>query len=369
MLGILFFQTIANAEVDFVVKIPSSKDSLRLSFASCHDFPGKYSIPTNDAGVGVPFNWDLIIDREPFAFIWGGDIIYGDFPKEMQYMPYPLTVFLPDMPIFTKPFVAASGEKLNHMYQSLKKDPGYAKLEQTLGGIGSQRVLGTWDDHDFGLNDADKTLSIRDESKEAFLNFFDAKSNDPRRFRDGVYSSTLFIDENGDESKSVLVIALDLRYNKDPYSVKNGDFLGEKQWKWLEETLSQSKARSHVFISSLQLLSQGKEAVTECWSDFPDKRERILKLIHDMKVKAPIIISGDVHYAEVMAANCGFSDNDDDDKDGIISNNLVGETSTIVELTTSGLTHSWANGMGSFSEEMKRISALALEIFQTIFIW
>lgn len=82
------------------------------------------------------------------------------------------------------------------------------------------------DDHDYGLNDGDKTLSIRKESKDAFLGFFDAKETDPRRQRQGVYSSTLFSmknedGSNGDKSdRSVLVIALDMRYNKDPYSVE-----------------------------------------------------------------------------------------------------------------------------------------------------
>ena len=41
---------------------------------------------------------------------------------------------------------------------------------------------------------------------------------------------------------------------KDPYEQIGGDFLGEAQWGWLEATLRESTARSHIFISSLQLL-------------------------------------------------------------------------------------------------------------------
>jgi hypothetical protein len=66
-------------------------------------------------------------------------------------------------------------------------------------------------------------LDIRDQSKEVFLKFFDASPDDPRKFREGVYSSTLF---KGDgEDKSVMVIAMDMRYSKDPYEVKGSGML------------------------------------------------------------------------------------------------------------------------------------------------
>jgi hypothetical protein len=74
----------------------------------------------------------------------GGDIIYGDFPKEMEWMPFPLTLFLPEVPIKNIPFKQSSPEKLSHMYESLKKDQGYAALLEQLGGKGTRRHIGTW---------------------------------------------------------------------------------------------------------------------------------------------------------------------------------------------------------------------------------
>jgi hypothetical protein len=29
-----------------------------------------------------------------------------------------------------------------------------------------------------------------------------------------------------------MVVALDLRYHRDPYGVEGGDILGEEQWEW-----------------------------------------------------------------------------------------------------------------------------------------
>ncbi len=59
--------------------------------------------------------------------------------------------------------------------------------------------LPTRDDHDFGLNDGDRTMPTRNASKEAFLDFFDASPTDPRRFRSGVYSTVLLKDATSKE--------------------------------------------------------------------------------------------------------------------------------------------------------------------------
>jgi hypothetical protein len=176
-------------------------------------------------------------------------------------------------------------------------------------------------------------MPYKHESKKEFLDFFDASPEDSRRSRGGVYSSTLFTDDHGDEIKSgggvngaggvvnhhrsVLVVSLDLRWFKDSSGLE-GDFLGEEQWTWLEATLKDSSASAHVrsflgnyccfsgvklvpfaeylcvtctrvccasdvpqqiFVSSVQFLVEGRELVSECWSDFPNARGRFLQLV------------------------------------------------------------------------------------------
>ena len=62
--------------------------------------------------------WAPIISNDPDLFIWGGDIIYSD-TEDMKFM-----------------------KKL----QQMKNDSLYPALEKS-------SCLGTWDDHDYGLND------------------------------------------------------------------------------------------------------------------------------------------------------------------------------------------------------------------------
>jgi alkaline phosphatase D len=50
-------------------------------------------------------------------------------------------------------------------------------------------VIGTWDDHDFGLNDAGKELEGKQTSQKLMLDFLDEPLDSPRRRQEGVYTS------------------------------------------------------------------------------------------------------------------------------------------------------------------------------------
>ena len=343
---------VVSGEADATVAI-TPDPTTRLAFASCKDGTGESS---NFAGRGIDFDWSVITERRPHAFVWGGDSIYGDAYLAPRKPPGWLRFVLPDVPYGKTKFKPATPAHLHSLYSELKSEPGYAELRANVSA-----VLGTWDDHDYGVNDGDKTYEYRAESKEEFLDFLDAAPADARRARGtdvGVYGSTLL--DGGDPERSILVVALDMRYSKDPYSQRKGDFLGEEQWAWLEATLNASTARVHVIVSSLQLLPTGRESVSECWNDFPNSRDRLLRTLIKHRTRSPVVVSGDVHYAELMEARCGDSDAADLTSAHPLLRKLgkrlglgpggfglssIKYGSTFVELTTSGLTHSWRGGM------------------------
>ena len=188
----------------------------RILFGSCnkHDMPQPL--------------WPSVLERNPSAWIWGGDIIYGDYIAEWL----PKVLFKPKGPAY-----------LVEAYDRQNAVPGYDELLAR-----DIPVIATWDDHDFGLNDADATLEFRDASLAAFKAAFPRSD----RGQPGVYSART-VDLAGG---SVLVVALDMRYAKTPYDgpAGDGDFLSEAQWAWLEAVVDGSTADAHVFVSSLQLL-------------------------------------------------------------------------------------------------------------------
>ena len=255
--------------------------SSRLTFGSCckHDLPQPL--------------WPQVLERDPAGWIWGGDIVYGDY----------IARYLPRVT-----FEARGVEYLRSAYRAQARVAGYAELRERVP------IVATWDDHDFGLNDADRTLAFREGSLAAFREAFPEQAF---AGREGVYSARALDVAGG----TVLVVALDMRYEKTPYAGRAGpgDFLGEAQWAWLAQTLNASRADAHVFVSSLQLL-EWRSGTCENWGRFPESRARFLDLLQT--VKAPIVVSGDVHMAEIAAANCG--------------------SKVLVDVTSSGLTHSWA---------------------------
>ena len=183
----------------------------------------------------------------------------------------------------------------------------------------------------------------------AFLDFIGEPAGSTRRLQQGVYASRLF--DYGGADRRVLVILLDMRFHKDPYGTENGDFLGEAQWAWLEQTLRESDARVNLLVSSLQLL-EPRHGLAECWGRFPASRARLLRLLTraDLNVRAPVVLSGDVHFSELSLGRCGGAGG-----------------RALLEVTSSGMTHSWgtrppSRGDWSVSTAMAALMRVAMAI-------
>ncbi|MFO0820966.1 MAG: alkaline phosphatase D family protein [Pirellulales bacterium] len=223
--------------------------------------------------------WDAIVEQKPELFVWLGDNIYGDTE---------------DMDV------------LRAKYKQLGDQPGYQKL------LASCPVVATWDDHDYGANDAGVEYAKKRESQQIFLDFFQAPPDDPRRQREGVYSSRIY----GPPGRRLQLILLDSRYFRGPLKtgyqpgepgdgyrgkyVPNTDegatMLGEAQWKWLGEQL-RMPAEFRVIGTSVQAVTF--EHGSEMWANFPRERERLFRLVRETGAKGVVLLSGDRHLAEI----------------------------------------------------------------------
>jgi alkaline phosphatase D len=228
--------------------------------------------------------WDKVIDAKPDLGILLGDNIYADLDDGKL-----------------KP---ADPAKIAKSYADLAKLPAWQKLKETTP------LLATWDDHDYGHNDAGAEWPHKDAAQKLFLDFFDVPADSPRRARKGVYHSEVF----GPEGKRVQVIMLDMRYFRGPYKraekvipgtrirpyLPNNDdgvtVLGEEQWKWFEEQLK-VPAEIRLIGSSVQLVSE--EQPFEKWMNFPNETKRFYQLIKDTGAKGVVVLSGDRHWGEI----------------------------------------------------------------------
>lgn len=249
-----------------------------ITFGSC-----------NDQDKPQPL-WAEIEKMNPNLWIWLGDNIYADTDDPAE---------------------------LKTMYNRQLANEGYAKL------VNQVPIIGIWDDHDYGVNNGGKEFGGKGVTKQWMLDFLQVPQEAEVRKRTGAYQSFTF----GEGDTQVKIILLDSRYFRDKPLREGGQYipnetgtiLGEAQWMWLENELSNSTAKVHIIANGIQVLHQ--DHAYEKWANFPNERVRLLDLLADYQVNTPILLSGDRHIAEFAR--------------------LEHKGISIVEVTASGLTHSY----------------------------
>ncbi len=253
----------------------------RLAFGSC-----------NHQNRAQPF-WPVIAAQQPDLWLWLGDNIYAD-TDDMQVM-------------------AAK-------YQQQLQVPEYQAFRQQVP------VTGIWDDHDYGMNDGNRTFSKKQQAKAQFMTFMGLDNSHAMNQHAGIYHSLVL----GQPPRQIKLILLDTRSFQDPlqktakgsrknYVPNHGTLLGTRQWQWLAQELQQSTAQINVIASSIQVIA--KDHRYEMWANFPKERTRLLDLLVSSGVNNPLILSGDRHLSEVSKINWQGQD--------------------IYDITASGMTHSF----------------------------
>ncbi|MBL8891504.1 MAG: alkaline phosphatase D family protein [Planctomycetaceae bacterium] len=151
-------------------------------------------------------------------------------------------------------------EVLRAKYEKLGLKPEFQALRATVP------TIATWDDHDYGANDAGKDYRPATESREIFFDFWREPLDSPRRQHPGIYHSQRF----SDGKRTLQVILLDTRSFRDPLAHNklrswkndyhpdpnpNKTLLGTEQWKWLADQLRQP-ADVWIIASSIQFSHQ-----------------------------------------------------------------------------------------------------------------
>ena len=95
--------------------------------------------------------------------------------------------------------------------------------------------------------------------------------------------------------------------------------LGQAQWRWLEERLSEP-ADVRLVVSSIQVVADGHG--WERWGNFPHEREYLYALIRLTRAQGVVLLSGDRHV-------------------GGLYREAGGTAYPLYEMTSSGITHTW----------------------------
>jgi alkaline phosphatase D len=251
----------------------------RTAFGSCADEEKPQPI------------WDAVLAYRPELFLFAGDNVYGDVRNGRN-------VSEPELI-----------ESLQQSYAHAAKLPGIARLRSTV------QHLATWDDHDYGKNDAGADFAGRHDAQRLFLQFWDVPLSDERHSRGGVYHAQTF----GPEGQRVQVILLDTRFFRSPLKptdqrgapgreryLPDDDptktMLGEAQWAWLVDRLREP-AEVRLIVSSIQVLAEGHG--WERWGNFPRERQRLYDLIRGTEARGVVFLSGDRHIGGLYRETSG----------------------------------------------------------------
>lgn len=225
--------------------------------------------------------WREVRSAEPELFIHLGDNIYGD---------------------------TANMSEMRSKYGRLWGDSGYQALRRDVP------VIATWDDHDFGKNNAGVEFSAKAASKEVFCDFFGEPATSERRRRPGgIYTSYTY----GPPGRRLQIILLDVRYDRTtlrkvprdqrrarkakhmgyyrPDPRADAHILGADQWRWLEGEL-RKPAEVRLIASGTRVLAE--ETGHEQWANFPGDQQRLFDLIRTTGAAGVIFASGDPHFSE-----------------------------------------------------------------------
>ena len=314
----------------------SNEFETRINFGSCQH-------PGYDDSI-----WKSIASRNGDLFIWTGDATYLDYKQFTEKANYQLwkTVLSGIPPAHVSTF--------NETWQtSIMNSTLYSQYTQQC-----PKIIGIWDDHDFGVNDGIYTNPNKDYAQQLFLDFLKYPSDHPLRKQKGLYWHYPYIvkvPKKGDSvkkeyfEKTIDIILLDVRYFAKESGKEN--ILGVKQWEWFENVLSnQLNGDLTLIISGIQIMPYKRGAYIECWGDFRESQLKLYDLVlSKMSEKNNdnennfLFISGDVHHGSIMRMDCYNNENNQ-------------ALSSLYEITSSGLTHSLGDDASFFLQNLFKLA-------------
>ncbi len=155
--------------------------------------------------------------------------------------------------------------------------------------LASSHHYATWDDHDYGPNDSDRSFWNKQIASEIFEIFWPMPNkpmgNGPICQTFGWGDCQFFM--------------LDDRWFRAPNGEKDSTkaFLGDAQINWLMDALTFSKANFKIIACGGQVINNA--AVYENYASYPVERRKLIDRITKAGINGVVFLSGDRHHAEL----------------------------------------------------------------------
>lgn len=245
--------------------------------------------------------WEWRTDAPDFNFLLGSCMYVNDSAYDRPGNPYGQgTGILLKMNEVKSDFMLWLGDNVYTREADFGSESGlkyryrHTRAEKNLQPfLASRHHYATWDDHDYGNNDACKTYSLKETTRQLFKEYWANKTYGQNG--QGIYSMFSYSDAD--------FFMLDDRWFRDYQFISEKTNpgktqLGEEQIQWLFNSLSQSRAVFKFIIVGGQFLNE--HTTKESYNFYKTERERILNFIIENKISGVIFLTGDRHLSEVI---------------------------------------------------------------------
>jgi len=233
-----------------------------IALGSCayHNDP-PFDRPGTPYGDGDASIYGAIVKAKPDLMLWLGDNIYFREPDW------------------------SSGSAMRARYAKARAT---SELQPLLAACPNYAI---WDDHDFGPDNSDRSNPLRREALRAFELFW----ANPRGGLDeapGTFSKFTWSD--------VEFFLLDDRYHRSPneWAFPKKTMWGERQLRWLMESLATSDHRFKVIVNGNQVLNPSPTKETA--QNYQEDLTKLFTSIAAHRVEGVVFLTGDRHYAEML---------------------------------------------------------------------
>jgi alkaline phosphatase D len=158
--------------------------------------------------------------------------------------------------------------------------------------LGAAHHYATWDDHDFGPNDADRSFRDKHLTREAHAIFWGNPTVGVPAVPEGI--TTMF--QWGDAE----FFLLDNRWFRTPNYRRTGErtMLGRAQLQWLIDALVFSQAPFKFVVVGGQVLNP-VGLPQENLATYPEERAELLRLLAEERIPGVVFLTGDRHHTEL----------------------------------------------------------------------
>jgi alkaline phosphatase D len=237
--------------------------------------------PTFTAAFGsCYFNNDPLFDRPGRPY--GGST--GVFESIRQQAP-DLMLWLGDN-VYLREVDWWSPEGIDYRYGHARAEPDLQPL------LATAAHYATWDDHDYGPNNSDRSYIHKGAALETFADFWPNPTyglpSVPGTFTQFEWADAEFF-------------VLDNRYHRSPNDApaRERTILGAEQLQWLLDALTASRAPFKFVVMGGQVLNP-VEVFENYVNVAPAERAYLLDQIAERRIDGVVILSGDRHHGELM---------------------------------------------------------------------